>query len=70
MMNMNLPINFDDITLWLVVTSFVMVITAEVIVETYEHNELVLNRKRLNVVVQICTILTVFVVVTYLMFII
>jgi hypothetical protein len=67
---MNLPINFDDITLWLVVTSFFVVISTEFIIETYERGKLVINRKRLTIVVRVCTILTVFVVVTYLMFII
>ena len=67
---MNLPINFDDITLWLVVTSFFVVISTEFIIETYERRTLVINRKRLTIVVRVCTILTVFVVVTYLMFII
>ena len=67
---MNLPINFDDIALWLVVTSFFVVISTEFILETYEHRKLVLNRKRLSIVVRVCTILTVFVIVTYLMFII
>jgi hypothetical protein len=67
---MNLPINFDDIALWLVVTSLFLVISTEFIIETYEHRKLVINRKRLNIVVRICTILTAFVIVTYLMFII
>ena len=67
---MNLPINFDDITLWLVVTSLFVVISTEFIIETYERRKLVINRKRLTIVVRVCTILTVFVVVTYLMFII
>ena len=67
---MNLPINFDDITLWLVVTSFFVVISTEFIIETFGSGELVINRKRLNVVVRICTILTVFVIITYLMFVI
>ena len=45
---MNFPLSFWDISLWLAVTSIILLITSELISPYYGKTNLIINRKRLK----------------------
>ena len=51
---MSIPLNFDEITIWLALTSMILLVTSEVLSPYYDKIQVLINKKRLrNVAVAI-----------------
>jgi len=46
---MQFPLSFWDISLWLAVTSIILLVTAELILPTYLQTNLLINKSRLRI---------------------
>jgi hypothetical protein len=46
---MQFPLSFLDISLWLAVTSIILLVTAELILPTYLQTNLLINKSRLRI---------------------